>query len=60
MVARGLVTVVLVYMRRGDYARADAVADRVVNVYRRTLHPDHPEVLFALALQREVQAKATR
>ena len=47
-------------MRRGDYARADAVADRVVNVYRRTLHPDHPEVLFALALQREVQAKATR
>lgn len=60
MVARGLVTVVLVYMRRGDYARADAVVDRVVGVYRRTLHPDHPDALFAQALQREVQAKATR
>jgi len=62
LIARGLLTVVRVYMDRGDYVRADAVAERAVSVFRRTLDPDHPDVMFALAVQRAVQAKlaATR
>ena len=58
--ARGLLAVVRVYMNRRDYARADAVAERIVAAFRRSLDPDHPDLVLALALRREMQAKAAR
>jgi predicted aspartyl protease len=58
VVARGLLAVVKVYEDRGDDARADAIAERIVAVLRRALDPDHPDLVLALALRRHLQAKA--
>jgi Aspartyl protease/Tetratricopeptide repeat len=57
-VSRGLLAVVRVYEERGDDARADAIAERIVAVLRRALDPDHPDLVLALALRRHLQAKA--
>jgi tetratricopeptide (TPR) repeat protein len=58
--AVGLLAIVRLYRDGGDYARADALAERVVAVLRRTLPPEHPDLVYALALRRDLQARLAR
>lgn len=55
----GLVRVAFAYESQGDYARADAVAQRAEEILTRVLDdPGHPEVVRLAAVRKELRRKA--
>lgn len=58
--AVGLMTVVDVYADQGDYARAHAIAQRVVAILGKMLDPDHPDVIMAVEKDRFLVQKLAR